>query len=149
MATSTVQNLMTRQLTLVAISAVQNLNTNNRLAGTMDSNRKNEAQYLTLEEISNTALASSPSGPTPSPPGSLVIHAYSPHTTPTYVIAEQPGRRFLDPMPHRGAPGEDDLKQYCRQFHTISHTLVERGQLENIRGQCGSSNYYLGRPGIR
>ena len=61
--------LLTRQLILVATSAVQNLSIvlNNHLADTMDSSRKNEAQYLTLKEISNTASASSPSGPTPSP----------------------------------------------------------------------------------
>ena len=39
-------------------------------------------------------------------------------------------RNFLETLKSRPRTEKDDLKQYCRQFHTISHTIVERGQLE-------------------
>lgn len=39
-------------------------------------------------------------------------------------------RNFLEIFKSKPRTEKDDLKQYCRQFHTISYTLVERGQLE-------------------
>ena len=39
-------------------------------------------------------------------------------------------RNFLESLKTKTRTEKDDLKQYCRQFHTISHALVERGQLE-------------------
>ena len=39
-------------------------------------------------------------------------------------------RKFLETFKSKARTEKDDLKQYCRQFHTVSHTLVERGQLE-------------------